>query len=123
MSNALQDLVIQRLYDLGSEGKPMSARTAAARSRGLVSNDTLSRIARGTHTGSITDRTLQGIAHALDVPLTDVYAAAKIPRPQSRWTMPTRLDRLDPAQRQIVEDVAGALLEAYEKGWRDASAT
>lgn len=121
MSNALQDLVIQRLYDLGVGGKPMSVRTAAARSRGLVSRETLGVIARGDHTGVIGDRTLQGIAQALDVPLADVYDAARVPRPPSRWIMPERLDRLDLTQRRVVEDVASAILEAQEKGRRDAT--
>jgi hypothetical protein len=53
---------------------------------------------------------------ALDVPVQQVYDAARVPRPLTRWVLPERLDRLDAAQRRLVEDLAGALLDAYEKG-------
>lgn len=118
--NELQLLVLRRLNELGDSTGPMAARAAADRSRGAVSYETLRRIGNGTHSGRISDRTAEGIALALDVPVAQVYAAAAIPRPQSRWLWPERFDRLDTAQRQLVEEVAGALLEAYEKGLRDA---
>lgn len=118
--NELQNLVLRRLADLGTPGNPLSVRAAAERARGLVSYEVLRQIARGEHSGNITDRTAEGIALALDVAAAHVYQAARIPRPLSRWQWPARFDRLDPAQRRLVEDVAGALLDAYEKGLRDA---
>ena len=118
--NELQALVIRRLDELGDHTGPLSARRAAEKSRGGVSYETLRNISRGTHSGNITDRTAEGLAMALDVPVAQVYAAARVPRPQSRWLWPERFDRLDPAQRRLIEDLAGALLEAYEKGVRDA---
>ena len=117
--NELQDLMLRRLADLGTPGSPMSIRQATERARGLVSYEILRRIARGEHSNQISDETAEGLALALDVPVKDVYAAAKVPRPMSRWTWPARFDRLDPAQRRLVEDVAAALLNAYEKGQRD----
>lgn len=118
--NVLEDLVLTRLAELGEPGSPMSVRQAAARSRGLISYETLRQMSRGEHSGKISDRTAEGVALALDVSVQDVYNAVRVPRPQSRWTLPNRFDRLDSAQRRLVEDVAAALLESYEKGLRDA---
>jgi hypothetical protein len=119
--NELQDLMLRRLAELGTPGSPMSIRQATERARGLVSYEILRKIARGEHSGRITDSTAEGLALGLDVPVGSVYQAARVPRPMSRWQWPARFDRLDPAQRRIVEDVAAALLESYEKGLRDGS--
>lgn len=118
--NELQTLVLRRLAELGIPGSPMSLREATRRGRGLVNYETLRMISRGEHSGKISDRTAEGLAFALDVPVSSVYGAARVPQPVSRWQWPARFDRLDPAQRRLVEDVAGALLESYEKGLRDA---
>ncbi len=116
----LQDLVVTRLRELGSSpGKPMSAREAARRADGMVSYETLRNLARGVrHTGRITDRVAHGIARALQVPPSQVYEAAGVLEPGDRWEWPQRFDRLNPAQRQIVEDVAAAIMEAFEQGRR-----
>jgi hypothetical protein len=120
----LQHLVLTRLAELGTKGSPMSARKAAERSRGDVSFHTLYAIAKGQHSGRITDRTAQGIAAALDVPVARVYDAAGAPRPQGRWLPPERLDRLTLDQRKLLEDIGYALLDAdakgYERGRLDA---
>lgn len=118
--NELQDLVLRRLAELGEPGSPMSVRQAAKRSRGLLNYEVLRQIARGEHSNRITDTTAAGLASALDVPVQDVYNAARVPRPLTRWEWPKRFDRLDVAERKIVEDVAAAILEAREKGLRDA---
>jgi hypothetical protein len=76
----------------------------------------MSIIARGRHTGRLTDRVASGLADALGVPLQKAYEAAGVPRPVGEWVMPERLHRLDAEQRQLVERFAGALLEAFEKG-------
>lgn len=117
--NALSDLVLERLAELGTPGSPMSLRQAAARSRGMLSYETMRNISRGEF-GRITDRTAEGLSLALDVPVQQIYDTARVPRPQTRWLLPERFDRLDPAQRRLVEDVASALLESYEKGLRDS---
>lgn len=117
----LQDLVLRRLIELGDEDGPLALREAADKSRSKVSYETLRRIVRGKHAGRINDRIAEGLAEALDVPLAEVYRAAGVPRPGARWEWPGRFDRLPPAQRQLVEDLAGALLEMYDKGRRDAS--
>ena len=118
--NELATLMLRRLAELGTPGAPMSIRQATERARGLASFETLRQIARGEHSGRISDRTAEGIALALEVSVKEVYDAARVPRPQSRWNWPAKFDRLDQPQRRLVEDVAAALLEAYEKGIRDA---
>jgi hypothetical protein len=118
--NELAALMLRRLAELGTPGSPMSIRQATERTRGLASFETLRQIARGEHSGRISDRTAEGIALALEVSVKEVYDAARVPRPQSRWNWPAKFDRLDLPQRRLVEDVASSLLEAYEKGLRDA---
>jgi len=117
----LQQLVLARLIDLGDESGPLSIRAAAERSRGAVSHENLRKIARGTHSGRLNDRTAEGLAIALDLPIAEVYRAAKVPRPHTRWLWPERFDRLDAAERRVVEEVAATILEAREKGLRDAT--
>lgn len=120
----LRHLVLTRLAELGERGKPMSAREAAKRSDGAVSYDTLYKIVNGRHTGRLTDPVAEGVAKALDVPVSRVYDAAGAPRPQGRWLLPERFDRLTTEQRRLIEELCGAFLEAdakgYERGRRDA---
>lgn len=118
---SLQDLVLTRMAELGDRSGPISAREVARRSNNLISYETLRAIARGLHSGRISDRTAEGLSIALQVPAARVYEAAGINQPVGRWQWPARFDRLDTAQRRLVEDVAGALLEAHEKGRRDAA--
>lgn len=117
--NELQDLMLRRLAELGTPGSPMSIRHATERARGLVSYEVLRKISRGEHSGRITDSTAEGLASALDVPVQQVYDVARVPRPTTRWIWPARFDRLDLAQRRLVELLASGLLDAYEKGLRD----
>jgi hypothetical protein len=119
--NELQDLVLRRLAELGTPGRPMSMRQAVLKTRGAVSYETFRGIARGEHSGNIADKTAEALSRARDVPVQQIYDAARVPRPASRWVMPARFDRLDIPQRRLVEDVAAAILEAYEKGRRDGS--
>jgi hypothetical protein len=55
--NELQDLMLRRLAELGVPGAPMSIRQATERARGLVSYEILRKVARGEHSGRITDST------------------------------------------------------------------
>jgi hypothetical protein len=118
----LQRLVLRRLDELGALGEPMSAREAARRSGGKVSNDTLSKIAAGKHTGRITNRIAEGIAAGLEVPVSQVYDAAGAPRPHGPWSLPEEFERLTLEQRRLVEDLCSALLaadaEGYDRGRR-----
>jgi hypothetical protein len=119
-TETLHELVARRLGELGTPGKPMSVRQATERARGAVSYEIVRQIANGTHSGNITDRTAEGLARALDVSTDSIYKAARVLRPVTRWAWPERFDRLDAGQRRLVEDLAGALLDAYDKGKRAA---
>lgn len=111
----LQQLVLSRLMELD-----LSPREAAQRSRGKVSYSTLRLIGRGEHSMHVKDETAEGIALALDVPVSVVYERAGVPQPRSRWDWPSRFDRLTLAERRAVESMAAAILGAYERGLRDA---
>lgn len=117
----LQDLVLTRLRELGDKTGPMSSREAVRRADGLVSYETVRVIARGLHDGGVTDRVAEGLSRALQVPLARVYDAAGVPQPGDRWELPSRFSRLDAGQRRLVEEVATALLDAYDKGRKSAS--
>lgn len=119
----LQQLILTRLRELGDESGPMSAREAARRAEGLMSLETFRLLARGRgsrHRGRITDRVAEGLALALQVPVARVYEAAGVPSPGRRWDLPERFDRVPPAQRQLLEELAAALLNSYDQGYRDA---
>ena len=98
----------------------MSLREASKRSGGRLNYETLRKIGRAEHSGDITDQTAEGLSLALDVPLADVYAAARLLRPGNRWNWPAKFDRLELEDRRVVESVASALLRAREQGMRDA---
>lgn len=119
-ATSLSELVVQRLADLGDRTGPMSLRAAADRSRGRLSPENLRRIARGEHQGNFTDRVVEGLSIALDIPTAEIYRVAGLPQPTGRWEWDRKYDRLTMDQRRVVEDVADALLSAYEKGRRDA---
>lgn len=114
----LQELILTRLAALGEAGRPMSHREAARRSAGAFSNETLSAILRGEHGGGITDRIAYGLAQSLEVDVSEIYEAANVPMPETRWRWPERFDRLPSAYRRRVEDIAAGFLEAYDKGRR-----
>lgn len=115
----LQDLILLRVSELGDSSGPMSAREVARRSEGLVSYETVRNLMRGMrHTGRISDRVAEGLSRALQIPVVRVYEAAGVPAPGERWQWPHRFDRLNPAQRALVEEVAAAILEAETRGTR-----
>lgn len=120
----LRELILTRLRELGDANGPMSAREAARRAEGYMSLETFRLLARGRggrHRGGISDRVAEGLSVALQVPVARIYEAAGTPMPGTRWQWPERFDRLSPAQRQLVEDVAAALLLAYQEGRRDGN--
>ena len=114
----LQELVLRRLAELGDDSGPMSAREAVKAAEGRVSYELVRMIARGVHGGAITDRVAEGLALTLRVPVERVYRAAGSPTPGSRWDWPERFVKIPGPQRQIVEDVASAMLEMYDRGYR-----
>lgn len=117
----LAELIGNRMYTLGGDHGPLSLRNVVQRSGDRLSPETLRRIVRGEHQGNISDRVAEGLAVALEVPITRIYEAAGLPQPSRRWDWPAKFDRLSIGERAIVEDVARGFLQAYERGRRDAS--
>lgn len=114
MSSAsnLQELVDRRLTELGSGRGPMSTRQAAARSGGKVSYETLRLIKIGQHSGSISQEVAEGIAEALEVPVTDVLTLAGRRIPQGPFVLPRRAETLTKSERAVVLSVVDAILDA-----------
>lgn len=117
-SNPLRDLVIRRLLELGDGGRPLSYRAAAVRAGGRIGHERIRQIAMGKSLGRIADDTIEGLAMALQVPVSVVYEAAKMPRPGTRWRWPAKFDRLPDEDRRMVEMFASRLLVLHERGSR-----
>lgn len=111
----LPDLVKDRLGELGDHGQPLSLRTAAQRSGGRVSHSQLANIANGAY-GKITDRVLEGIAAALDLPASVVFEAYGVRRPIEPFRLPPEADRLTRRQRDAVLSVVRAMLDPAVDG-------
>ncbi len=77
----LQDLLLRRLAHLQGErgGRRLSLRQVALRSFGRVSEATLRAILAGHPAVQLTDREINGLALALEVPAERVYLAAANP--------------------------------------------
>jgi hypothetical protein len=114
MSSAsnLQELVDRRLTELGGTRGAMSTRQAAARSGGKVSYETLRLIKIGQHSGSISQEVAEGIAEALEVPVTDVLRLAGRRIPQGPFVLPRRAETLTKSERSVVLSVVDAILDA-----------
>jgi hypothetical protein len=93
----------------------MPTRRAAARSEGKVSYETLRLLKLGRHSGSISLEVAEGIALALDLPLTTVLEVAGQRIPQGPFTLPKRADTLTKAERAVVLSVVDAILDAAEQ--------
>lgn len=119
----LRQLVLRRLAELGERGRPLSQRDAADRSGGRISHATIGNITSGRHGGKLDDRTVEGLALALDVPRSEILRALhrtsqSVLRP---FEAPERWQRLTHTQRKVVISVGNALLDSYEQGQDDAT--
>ena len=108
----LQQLVESRLREMGDHRGPLSTRQAAARAGGKVSYETLRLIRTGRHSGSISQDVAEGLALALDVPLTRVLAVAGRRIPQGPFVLPKRAEALTKSERNVVLSVVDAILDA-----------
>jgi hypothetical protein len=108
---SLPDLIQDRLAELGSHGQPLSIRAAARASKGQVSHGQLAAIANGDY-GKISDRVLDGIALALDLPRALVHETYGVRRPHEPFRLPPEADRLTRRQRDAVLSVVRAMLDS-----------
>lgn len=109
----LQRLVLDRLSELGDRDGSLSLRSAAERSGGMVSHSTLQRISAGQYlVRKITDRTIKGIALALDVRESEVRAAAGRSQiqPPTEFVLPKRARELTVEQRRALIAVMDSML-------------
>lgn len=118
--NALRDLVIRRRIELGVPGKPAAFKTLAMRSGGRISHEIIRQIEQGTHSGRLGDERVEGLALALGVPVQQVYDAARVPKPGTRWRWNPKYDRLPDDDRRLVEALASRLLALHEQRARRA---
>lgn len=79
-AKGLQLLLLQRAAELGEPGIPMSIRELVERSGGVLDYDRLRAIGRGERPGVLTVRQAAALADALEVPISEVEAAAIILR-------------------------------------------
>lgn len=108
---ALQKLVCERMEELGE-----SARTAAGRSRGLVSNSTISRIMTGGSTGRLKDDTIAGLALALKLPEDKIREAAELDATPARWAeMTSDVLALSPEHFDQAMDLLDGFLEELRR--------
>lgn len=111
----LQQLVERRLKELGGPRGPMSSRSAAARSEGKVSYETLRLLRIGQHSGSISREVAEGLALALDLPLETVLGAAGQRIPLGPFVLPPRAETLTKSERAAVLSVVDAILDAADQ--------
>lgn len=106
----LPDLIKDRLAEMGEHGRSLSYRDAARRSGGKISHGRLQAIANG-ELGKISDRVVEGIAAAIDVPQQQIYESLSIRRPFEPFVLPKEADRLSRRQRDAVLSVVRAMLD------------
>lgn len=105
---ALQRLVKTRLKQLG-----LSYREAAKRSDGMASHATFYQLATGQHSGRVSDRTINGLALALELSAREVREAAGLGDQEEppEFRLPKRAGRLTQRQRRVILAMVDALLE------------
>lgn len=106
----LRALLQARLDELGI------SRREAGRRTDKVGYETISRILRGATTADqLTDRTIEGLAEALQLPVRKVYEAAHRDQPIP-WDWPDRFNVLTQTERRQIEAMAGLLAERHRPG-------
>lgn len=107
LMDALRKLILDELAK-----QKLSLREAAARSEGLVSHSTLGLIAQGRHSGNLTDKTLAGIALALNQPVGKVRTAYGLPAKEPQpFVLPDKAAYLNPKQQRAILAMIDAFLE------------
>jgi transcriptional regulator with XRE-family HTH domain len=103
------DLSFRRAADLTKTG----GTTARGEEERLVSAARLNQIATGK-VGKVSPEILEGIAKALDLPLSRVQRAAGVPVGQAEFRLPKAANQLTPRQRKVVLDLIKSYLEDTE---------
>lgn len=91
----LQVLLKTRMTALGEDGPPLSTHEVSARSKGLVSANTVSALVRGKVTNP-SDQTVEALAVALEVSEETVRKAVASGTGKVTMTLPSRASRLSP---------------------------
>lgn len=102
-ASPLQELIIKRLAEL-----KLSYRDAAAKSSGLITFSTIAWLVQDRNRNP-TERTLNGLALALDLPVEQLRKAVGPPDPAFR--LPSRANKLTPAGRKAVVGFVDFLLD------------
>lgn len=115
----LPELLQQAAANLGRGDRPLSIQQAAKRANGLTNYETIRQTINGEHSGLYDDKTLDGIAKAYSLDVTEVRRAAFLysGRRLGPFELPDRAHRLTRRQRQAVLGVVDAML-APEPGQR-----
>lgn len=116
MTQSLKLLVANRRAELDLSLRAAADKTIDRTGRPLISHATISEIERGAHTTNYADRTLQGLALALDLPLSKIREAAGVPveRP-TEFRLPKKANQLTPAEQKAILQMVDALLSLHEE--------
>jgi hypothetical protein len=116
----LQDLILRRAKEIGGNNGDLSTRQLEARSQGKVSRATFQRMMAGEYDAVTSQRTIDGLALALEVSLRVVESAAGAPPSYGPFQLDDDAARLTPTQRKAVKHVVEAMLNP---GMADATVT
>ena len=111
---SLQALVVRRAEEIGGREGPLSVRQLEDRSLGKVSRGVFQQIMAGTYDAKVGQRVLDGLAAALDVPLSVVERSAGAPPSFGPFVLSEDAARLTPAQRKAVKHVVQVMVDANE---------
>jgi hypothetical protein len=111
----LTELVTRRLAELGDASGPLSIRAASRRAKAhgyTLSHETIRQIARGQHSGDLSDETVLGLASAFEVSRAEVLRAMHETRPERvPWEPPDEAELLNLRQRRVLEELIRVMVE------------
>jgi transcriptional regulator with XRE-family HTH domain len=107
---------LRRLIQAERDKQKLSYREMADRADGLVSYGHLNQIVNGKHTGHLDDRTLKGIALAIDVPVSKVRKAYGTTATEPiEFHLPDRARHLTAKERAAILAMVDAFLESNKR--------
>lgn len=111
----LQVLLKTRMTALGGDGPPLSTHEVSARSKGLVSANTVSSIVRG-RVASPSDQTIEALCLALEVDEQTIRRAVAASTGKVTMTLPARAAKLSPEQFGELLSYLDFLLARKDRG-------